>query len=887
MEEKETFHAALLRLIAKDKRRSTYTPGQLASLTGIKKSTLVHWLQDEVKRPRDWRKLVALATILYFDETEVNELLRAARHPTVVELWDQITNEADRKLLAPWPRPRAPFGANVDFADFTGRADQLAQLEEWLSQKQFAAPLRLSGMPGIGKTVLAAHAAKKFQALFPDGVLWEDMEGEDLLGTLAAFAHSLGYDLAAYRSLSSRSRAFRNILANKRVLIILDGVTRYDDVTPFLPHTPATSAVIITTRRGDLGISRAAYPLHLEQFQPEEAAALFAKILGADRAQEEQEALAALAVSLDYLPIALNIAAHQIKKRHGSTAADFLTRLQKAENQLEHLADKERSVQALFETSYAALTRKQQQFFATLSAFAGREFGVDAAAYVTGYAVLRTEDLLLDLRDLSLLQETKPRRFRLHALLNEFARANNLDPLASNRLVEFYCAYAQEHHREHAALALEYSNLIGALQVAHTQQMYPELVQGVGALVGYWDTQGLYDPATTWLGRAADMARQEADRAALARIWSNLGLFELYRGNAETADARLQEGLALARARNDAPLVAELLNRLGILRDQTGKLDAAERYYTESLALFRELGDLRGVSRLLLGLGGLASDMGQLKVATERLQEALQLARQLNDLDLIGVIFNNLGATAGRQGDYAAEEAYYEEALAIARRLQNRLDMCFRLANLGSLALTKGNYEMAQAHLEEALTIAHEIGHPERSSTVLRLMGELALAQDDHTAAEAFFQRGLTHVEEAELPISKSALLADLGLVQVYREDYEQAATNFATSLALARQAGHAWYLVDALNKQGELFLQQHDAARAAEIFNEALKRGRTADLTDLIPDTLFGQARVAALQGEEAAARALGQASLSLYADLGHHKAAKVRQWMSQFDAE
>lgn len=700
---------------------------------------------------------------------------------------------------------------------------------------------------------------------------------------------SLGHDLTAYRSLSSRSRAFKNILASKRVLIILDGVNRYADVTPFLPPTPATTAVIITTRHRDLGVSGSAYPLYLEQFQPDEAEALFTKILGADRLQEEQEALAALAIFLDYLPIALNIAAHQIRKRYGSTAADFLGRLQKAENRLEHLADKERSVQALFETSYAVLTRTQQQFFTALSAFAGREFGVDAAASVTGYTVLRTEDILIDLHDLSLLQRTKlkPRRFRLHALLNEFARAKNLDPLAQNRLVKFYCAYAQENQQEHAALVREYANLVGALQIAQTQQMHSELVQGIAALAGYWDTQGLYDQAVTWFARAEDITRRETDRLALARILSSLGLFEMYRGNTEAADARFQEGLALARELDNISLIAELLNRLGILLDQTGKLDQAETYYTESLTLFRELGDLRGISRLLLGMGGLASDVGQFRIAVERLQEALELARQINDLDLIGVIFNKLGATVGRQGDYAAEEAYYEEALVIARRLRNRLDICFRLANLGSLALTKGRYAAAQAHLEEALAIALEIGHPERSSTVLRLMGELALAQHDYTMAEAFFQRGMTHVEEAELPISKSALLADLGLVQIYREDYEQAATYLTASLALARKAGHAWYLVDVLNKQGELFLQQGNVAYAGEIFNEALERGRSNDLTELVPDTLFGQARIAALLQDDAAAQTLGQESLSIYEALGHYKATKVRDWLLKLDTE
>ena len=854
-------------------------------MTGIKKMTLVHWLDGDVERPQKWQPLLKLAAVLHFSKSEVNELLSSAGKPSIAKLWDTVTEEVDKKLIAPWPLPNVPFRANDDIHDFTGQEAEITRLEEWLSQDQFFGPLRLSGMPGIGKTVLAAHIANKVKSEFPDGVLWENMDGVDLMNTLSTFAADLGHDLNSYRGLGSRSRAFKDILARKRVLIILDNAFNYADADPFLPRTPSTSAVIITTRHRDLGISLSTYPLHLDQFSPMEAEELFSKILGEERVREEDDYLAEVARYLGYLPIALNIAAYQIENRPGSTAANFLTRLQQAENRLAHLVDKDRNVQALFETSYEQLKHKPdaavQRFFTALCAFSGRDFDAKAAAHVTGLPELRTEDLLYELRDMSLLQEIRSQRFRLHDLLHDFAREKNKDEHVYVQMAEYYIAFAVEHEQNYEAISLESANIVGALEITRDLQLDNELVRGVDALDYYWDTRGLYEQAVTWLKRSETVARNQGDNPALVRVLNELGLFERRQGNTGAAERYFQEGLVLARLINNKPLVAIILDRFGILLERAGKFKQAEAYYLESLALFREIGDLLEMSKLLLGLGGLASDMGHQKTAVTYLQEALEIARNLDDLDIMGTIYNNLGAVAGRQGDYKTEEACYEEALAMARQTQNQLDICFRLCNLGELANVKGNHEKAQAYLEEALEIALGIEHRERTGTSFRLMGEVAIALDDYVEAESLLRQGLAYIEGSNLPVCEGALLANLGMVMISHEDYVQSKTCFDESLALLREAGQTWYLADALNKQGELYLKQERIQLASDIFDEALEISRDAEFIESVAGALFGKGRVAAMSGNIALARDLGQESLALCEDIGYYKAGKIRAWL------
>ena len=81
--------------------RTCYSTGQLATLSGVPKRTIAHWLEGIVGRPRDWRDLVRLAAALRLDEADATRVLLAARHPGIAQLLRQATDEPDRRLLAP------------------------------------------------------------------------------------------------------------------------------------------------------------------------------------------------------------------------------------------------------------------------------------------------------------------------------------------------------------------------------------------------------------------------------------------------------------------------------------------------------------------------------------------------------------------------------------------------------------------------------------------------------------------------------------------------------------------------------------------------------------------------------------------------------------------
>ena len=67
-------------------KRSGYTAGQLAKLSGLPKPTIVNWVEGRVRRPRGVDDLLRLTAVLHLTTSEASELLQSAGHPPIDEL---------------------------------------------------------------------------------------------------------------------------------------------------------------------------------------------------------------------------------------------------------------------------------------------------------------------------------------------------------------------------------------------------------------------------------------------------------------------------------------------------------------------------------------------------------------------------------------------------------------------------------------------------------------------------------------------------------------------------------------------------------------------------------------------------------------------------------
>ena len=206
-------------------------------------------------------------------------------------------------------------------AGFTGRHEHLKQLDELLPEdgrRDTAIVIStITGTAGVGKTALAVHWGHRVSDRFPDGQLYVDLrghaQGEPVrpIDALAQFLRSLGVPAGEIPTEESAASArYRSLLAERRVLVLLDNAAEPAQVRPLLPASPGCLVLVTSRDRLSGLVARdGARRLSLDVLGADEAQLLLERILGGERVAAEPDAAAELARMCSYLPLALRIAA--------------------------------------------------------------------------------------------------------------------------------------------------------------------------------------------------------------------------------------------------------------------------------------------------------------------------------------------------------------------------------------------------------------------------------------------------------------------------------------------------------------------------------------------------------------------------------------------------
>ncbi|MEU6389605.1 helix-turn-helix domain-containing protein [Streptomyces sp. NPDC046939] len=362
----------------------------------------------------------------------------APQRRTVAALADGLgLNEAERERLLAVARSGrgggySPSGVRAfprGIDDFVGRERELAELVALATPPgPVGAPVTVavSGPPGTGKTTLALHAARTLADRFPDGQLVLDLRGMDdeppapaelMLSVLKAFQVP-DRDLAKAGP-QGHPGLYRQMLADRRTLLVLDNARDEAQVRPLLPGAGA-GMILVTSRRMLTGLE-SVHRLPLGVLSPEEAATFLTTLVGAERAEADPAALAEVAYRCGRLPLALRVAGNWLATRTGWSLRRLADRLALDERRLDVLAAGDLRVSAAFDLSYRQLTPTAARLFRRLSLVPGADTAAPAAARLTGQRLYDAEDTLEELVEVGLLGGDRD-RYRLHDLVCLFAR---------------------------------------------------------------------------------------------------------------------------------------------------------------------------------------------------------------------------------------------------------------------------------------------------------------------------------------------------------------------------------------------------------------------------------------------------------------------------------
>ncbi|MBW5483986.1 AfsR/SARP family transcriptional regulator [Streptomyces bambusae] len=316
----------------------------------------------------------------------------AARYRTILAGDDR----AGAGAAARPPAARPPAALPPDLVDFTGHGEELRHLTDLLEDDSAGHIVLLSGPAGAGKTTLAVRAAHLLGDRFADGRLCVSLRDADgrtrsLSTVLAELGERIG------RAELSGPEAWREWLAEHRVLVILDDVPDERAVRPLLPC--GGRGRVLLTARGQLGGLAPVHRVSVPPLGTAESVQLLAGLVGQGRVRADREAALRIVRACGGSPLAVRVSGMRLAVLRHVPLREFADRLTDPAGALDELTSGDVSVRRWLAHGWEALPEEWGRVAGRLAAGTGEgPFGLTEAAEALGcderHAVRVVESLI-------------------------------------------------------------------------------------------------------------------------------------------------------------------------------------------------------------------------------------------------------------------------------------------------------------------------------------------------------------------------------------------------------------------------------------------------------------------------------------------------------------
>ncbi|MEV6557505.1 tetratricopeptide repeat protein [Nocardia sp. NPDC051756] len=833
-------------------------------------------------------------------------LARQTPGPVPSELSNRSTWRRVWKAAITQPvRPTVTSSLRRDIPTFMGRDVEVQRILDAARPGRVVSIHTIDGMPGVGKTTLVTRAAHLLTETFPDGRFFVELNSHtpgqtpaDPTEVLATLLTGLGIAPTHIPdTLEARRDLWRDRVATKRILLILDDARDHDQIEPLLPTGP-DCLTLITSRRRLIALDDA-LPLPLDTLDPDKAADLFCRLAQRKPQGDDITAVAEIVQLCGYLPLAIVLLAGRLAHHPAWTLTGLADEFRTARNRLDELNAGQRAVRAAFTASYESLPPEGQQLFRRLGLHPGPDFDAYAVAALNDISLVEARAELDALYTDHLVEETTPGRYRLHDLVREYARAlavasssDVTEPVL--RLLDYYqrtTAAADQwltrrHHpadrdrisvqagpivqkfdNERNALAwmrIERANLLACVE--YTADHDPaRMVRLTEVLAELLEREGPWPSARQLHQRAVEAADHLGDPLRRANARTNLGILQWQTGNYDQATDLLQQALNLYREKNFRFGEATTLRNLGNVHWQTGNYDQATEFLYQALNLFQENDSRFGEANTLANLGGVCRDNGDYEQAADLLQQALNLFRETGSPFGEANALTNLGGVRRDNGDYEQAAHLLQQALTLFQEIGHPLGEGKALSFLGSVRRETGDYRQAADLFLRAATLFHEIGHRIGESNALVNLGLVRRDTGHHEQAIDLIQQALSLIRANGHRIGEANILNSLATVYRATNDFEQSARLSQQALTQFRQTGFRLGEADALTNLSAVYRETGNHDQATELSRQALAMYRKIGYRFKEAESLINTAKILLSTGNPTEALTLFTEALTL----------------------
>ncbi|MFJ3218433.1 AfsR/SARP family transcriptional regulator [Kitasatospora sp. NPDC086801] len=692
--------------------------------------------------------------------------------------------------------PPAPAQLPADVSDFSGRSELVDDLSAVLMNAtgQAVVVTSLAGIGGVGKTTLAVHVAHRVRSDFPDGQLYVDLRGAgaspaDPVVVLGDFLHALGVTENP-DSLEQRAALYRSLLANRRMLILLDNARDAEQIRPLIPGV--SGCAVLATSRSRLAGIPGAQLFDVEELTPTEALALFSAIVGEQRVAAEPEAAMAVVTACGFLPLAVRIAAARLASRPRWSVSDLARRLADQRRRLDELQLGNLAVETTIGLGYGQLSAPEARAFRLLALIDSPDIPLPAAAALLDANEYTAEDLAEALVEANMLECFAPGRYRYHDLLRLYAQRQN----------ERIGDTVEQERAVLRLLHLLIPTVRNAAQVIEPDDTLPELLTALTspgldlptsrAAQDWLRTEGALllsaveaaangpsplqhaavdllnylfsiDPDPTRGPRVARIlaaigedAQRRDDAAGIARVYFALGTLQSVTSDFQGSEQSLRRSLDHQEPGEPTVLLLATANMLGVILNVGNRPAEALMFLEQARATSQAVGAPILEARIVSNMARVQHRLGMTETAVQSASDGVAAARASNNGPLLAQTLYQLGVVLPG----AEAVPHLREAHQLYQSQRNPLWEGYAQARLASALLVAGQHAEAAEAADGSLAIAQEMDFAYCQGLANAALGEslLALAQP---------ARGLACLQEAHaiftrLGVPEASPVADL-----------------------------------------------------------------------------------------------------------------------------
>ncbi len=729
------------------------------------------------------------------------------------------------RLAASEPSRPIPRQLPADVNTFVNRSDELGQLNAVLPDRNgghvVVSVHVVAGTAGAGKTSLVLHWAHQVKDQFPDGQLFVNLRGYDpgepvtATQALQRFLRALGVAAAEVpQDVDDAAAMYRSLLADRRVLILLDNAATVSQVRPLLPGG-GDSLVMVTSRSRLAGLSvrDGAHRITLGTLPEPEAVALLRAVTRGYRPEDDADRLAELAHLCAHLPLALRIAAERAASHPHMRLDDLINDLRDESALWDALStgidEEAEAIRSVFTWSYRALPTHSARLFRLLGLHPTGEFSLPAAAALGELPPSRTRQLLDDLVGAHLLEQTAPDRFQFHDLLRAYAtnlvraeESSDQRQATRRRVLSWYLhtadtaqtwLYPSEDHLPlpeplpgvtplefadyNAAVdwsEREHANFLPTVRDAARNGLDQTAWQLATVL---WFARPPSSSERDWLelGRIGlEAAARQEDQRAQRRLLINTGIAHRALNNYSDGLNALERAVTLARDSQSRPDEAQALNLIGLIHLRRRELDLADAHFIQALSIFRDSGNSQRVATALSNIASTRLSAGRLSETASVIDEALAAHRALGNRGGEGNLLRIAAALRLEEGEADAARRSIDEALDIALTLRDHAREGFWLLTLGDIQRSTAQYGDALTSYQRSAMLHRRLGDRSREALAWRGTGQTYTAMDRHSEGATFHRQAMV-VHRDFGDIWQLALELDHLAAAVHRENPETA----------------------------------------------------------------------------------------------------------------